>query len=71
MSDGRSGMKDATPFLDMKVREKSRLRSAKIDVKDCRSIAEPYFLRDCRIHGKLDERDEKAVNALFPSCSIL
>jgi len=48
-----------SPLEAAKIR-KSRLRSTKTDVKDCRSIAEAYFLRDHRIHGKLDERDEKA-----------
>jgi transposase len=48
-----------SPLEAAKIR-KSRLRSTKTDVKDCRSIAEAYFLRDYSIHGKLDERDEKA-----------
>jgi transposase len=48
-----------SPLEAAKIR-KSRLRSTKTDVKDCQSIAEAYFLREYRIHGKLDERYEKA-----------
>jgi len=48
-----------SPLEAAKIR-KSRLRSTKTDVKDCRSIAEAYFLREYRIHGKFDERHEKA-----------